>query len=143
MADATRLVVTRHFAASCEAVFDAWLDPDAAGRWLFAKPDGTMKRVEIDARVGGRFLFADQRGETLVEHQGEYLEIDRPRRLVFSFAVDATEPATRVTIELEETNAGCRLTLSHAIAPEWADFTEQARKGWTMILDGLAAAIGG
>ncbi|MGH9720705.1 MAG: SRPBCC family protein [Bryobacteraceae bacterium] len=35
--------VTRHFDASPERVFDAWLDPEMIGKWMFveAAPSGT------------------------------------------------------------------------------------------------------
>jgi len=74
------LTVSRKFDAAPEAVFDAWLDPNRASRFLFATPDGQMIRAEIDARVGGKFCFVDRRpGMGDVEHVGEYLEIDDGR----------------------------------------------------------------
>ena len=41
--------VKRPFAASPERIFDAWLNPQIAGRFLFATPTGEMVRVDIDA----------------------------------------------------------------------------------------------
>ena len=79
--------ISRRFDFPMERVFDARLDPVRAGKFLFATPTGTMVRAEIDARVGGAFNFTDRRDGEDVEHVGTYLEIDRPRRLVFTFGV--------------------------------------------------------
>jgi uncharacterized protein YndB with AHSA1/START domain len=134
------LRVTHRFTASAERVFDGWLDPQKAGKWLFATAAGQMVRVEIDARVGGRFIFTDRRNGEDVEHVGEYLEIDRPRRLVFTFGVPKySEVFTRVTIEIVPAGSGCELTLMHeGVLPEWQSRTES---GWTMLFAGLAAVV--
>jgi uncharacterized protein YndB with AHSA1/START domain len=133
--------VTRRFDAPPERVFDAWLDPETAGRWLFATATGQMVRTEVDARVGGRYTFTDRRDGEDVEHTGEYVEIDRPRRLVFTFAVPRFSAlVTRVVIDIVPQGTGCELTLTHeGVLPEYATRTEG---GWGMILDGLAAALG-
>jgi len=137
------LVVTRRFAASPGRVFDAWLDPARAGRWLFATPDGTMARVAIDARVGGRWTFVRREADGAeTEHVGEYLVIDRPRRLVFTFSVPrfaGHAAPTRVTVEIAPEGEGCVLTLTHEGVPhEW---TEKTSAGWGMILGGLASEV--
>ncbi|HEX4144850.1 MAG TPA: SRPBCC family protein [Pirellulales bacterium] len=132
---------TRSLSQPAERVFDAWLDPKTAGRWLFATPTGQMIGVEIDARVGGSFVFVDRREGENVEHTGQYLENDRPRRLVFTFAVPKySKLSTTVTIDVVPTAAGCELTLTHdGVLPEYASRTQE---GWGKILGGLAATLG-
>jgi len=134
--DLTSLRITRRFDASAERVFDAWLDPATAGRWLFATATGEMVRVEIDARVGGRFVLTDRRDGADVEHVGEYLAIDRPHRLAFTFAVPTYSTLdTRVTIDIANVERGCELVLTHeGVLPAWVEAT---RKGWGEILDRL------
>jgi uncharacterized protein YndB with AHSA1/START domain len=125
--DTPRVRVSRRFDASAERVFDAWLDPEKAGKFLFATPTGTMVRAEIDPRVGGTFCFVDRRDGEDVAHTGTYLEIDRPRRLVFSFAVPKYSAATtRVIVEIVPREAGCELTLTHeGVLPEYRDRTRR------------------
>jgi uncharacterized protein YndB with AHSA1/START domain len=132
---------THRFSQPAERVFDAWLDRESAGRWLFATPTGEMVRVAIDARVGGSFTFVDRRDGDDVEHTGEYLEIVRPRRLVFTFSVPKySKLSTTVTIDVMPLGTGCALTLTHdGVLPEYASRT---REGWGKIFEGLAATLG-
>ncbi len=140
MSTENKVCVTRRFNASPERVFDAWLDPDKTGRWLFATPTGKMVRVEIDARVGGTFVFVDRRDGEDVEHTGEYLEIDRPRRLVFTFGVPKYSPlVTRVVIDIVPRDGGCELTLTNENVPP--DYVSRNEEGWTRILDKLAETL--
>lgn len=135
------LTVSHRYAFPAETLFDAWLDPQVARRFLFATPTGEMIRADVDARVGGRFAFVDRRpdmGDVL--HEGEYLEIDRPRRLLFTFAVPQFNPAsTTVALNIEPVKGGCEVTLTHSgVRPEWAERTQE---GWGTILANLEAAI--
>lgn len=135
------LTVSRHFDAPPEMVFDAWLDPAAARHFLFATDAGLMQRIEIDARVGGKFVILEKRGDVVAEHFGEYLEIDRPRRIVFTFAAVRDAGFTRVALDFQAEGKGCLVTLTHEMDPQWADYEAQTRKGWTTILGREAQAL--
>ncbi len=134
--------VTRRFNASAERVFDAWLDPEKARRFLFATPTGEMVRVEIDPRVGGAFIVTERRDGQDAEHTGEYIEIDRPRRLVFTMhAEKGSSERSVVSIDIVRQGNGCELTLTYEIDPKWAEYKDRTEAGWIMILDGLAATL--
>ncbi|MBB5207644.1 SRPBCC family protein [Chiayiivirga flava] len=137
------LRIARRFDVTPERVFDAWLDPAVAGRWLFATPGGAMQRVEIDARVGGGFLIAEQRADGLASHHGRYLELDRPRRIVFDFWADpgdADDPA-RVVIDIAPAADGCELVLVQHLPARYADYADRTRNGWTTLLANLARTL--
>ena len=139
-----RVEVTRRFEAPAEAVFDAWLDPRMAARWLFATPDGEMVRVDIDARVGGRFEIVERRGGEEVLHTGIYEEIERPRRLAFTLRVPLySATSERVTIAIAPTDGGSELTLAQGVPEGAAASAERIEQGWGKVLDGLAAALAG
>jgi uncharacterized protein YndB with AHSA1/START domain len=142
-ADPVLVRVTRRFSAAPERVFDAFLDPDRARRFMFTTPTGQMVRAEIDPRVGGAYTFTDRRDGEDVEHVGRYLEIDRPRRLVFTFSVEKhSADADRVSIDIVPLETGCELTLTHEMKPEWAEYAARTQQGWAGIVDGLAAVLG-
>jgi uncharacterized protein YndB with AHSA1/START domain len=102
--------------------------------------------LDIDARVGGLFSFAIRRDGQDLNHVGKYLEIDRPQRLVFTWAnaPDSPEPdvASRVTVEIAAQTGGCELTLTHEVPPQWADRARMHRieESWKQEL-GLMAVL--
>lgn len=100
-----------------------------------------MKRVEVDARVGGGFHIDEQRGDSLAEHTATYLRLERPGHIVFEFAAQRGIPTTQVDIAIAATAEGARLTLTQAMDPAWAAFMAKSREGWGMILDGLDSLL--
>ena len=130
--------VSRRFDASAERVFDAWLDPATLGRWLYATQGGQMLRVDVDPRVGGAYAIVERRPDGDAAHYGRYLEIDRPLRLVLTLALDPQALGDRITVDIEPDGDGCRLTLTHEMAPEHAPYADRTERGWTTILASLA-----
>ena len=89
----------RTFAATPEEVFDAWTSPEVLTRWWAAQPSWTSPGCEVDLRVGGRYLLRmrDEDGRVYAVG-GEYREVDRPRRLVYTWCwegTDGPDPGTR------------------------------------------------
>jgi uncharacterized protein YndB with AHSA1/START domain len=134
--------VSYRFDASAERVYDAFLDPSKAGKFMFTTPTGQIVRCEIDARVGGAFTIVDRRNGEDVEHIGEYLELERPRRIVFSLRVAKYSPdSSRVTIDIAPLRRGCELTLTQEIKPEYASMKGRVEEGWTDIFEVAAELL--
>jgi uncharacterized protein YndB with AHSA1/START domain len=132
--------VTRKFDVSPEQVFDAWLDPGVAGKWLFATASRPMTRVTIDARIGGAFCFVDRNDGEHVEHGGVYLEIERPWRLVFTLSTkDDPQSPTRVTAEIIPRGDGCELAVAHEQVP--MEQLGRVENRWTGMLYGLGETL--
>jgi glutathione S-transferase len=135
------LVVRRQIAVRRERVFAAWLDSESLAHWM--RPgDCTHATVTVDPRVGGGFRIV-MHGRTegdCNEHRGEYLAIEPPSLLSFTWISDATgHQPTVVTIELHERDAGTELVLTHRHLPPKA--VEGHRKGWTDIVRLLDEAL--
>lgn len=78
----TQILITRDFAAPRHLVYKAWTTPELVKRW-WAGQRGTMKTVDIDLRVGGkwRYVMATNGGFEVAFH-GEYREIIPNERIV-------------------------------------------------------------
>lgn len=140
-----KVSVTRHFDASPERVFDALLDPEMIGKWMFgpALREEEVLRIVVDARVGGAFSFLVRRQGQEIDHVGKYREIDRPRRLVFTWGVAGdSEDESLVIIEIVPQEIGVELTLTHEMDPKWADYASRTEAGWAKMLDALSVTLG-
>jgi uncharacterized protein YndB with AHSA1/START domain len=135
--------VTHAFPFPREVVFDAWLDPQMIGSWMFgpAIRDESIVHIEVDARVGGEFSFLVNRQNTVIDHIGTYLVINRPEHLEFKWGVKGMSDSSRVIIDLARAGSGCNLTLVHELHPDWKEYFERTKEGWAKMLQVLQQAI--
>ena len=136
--------VQRRYTHPPERVFDAWLDPALLGRWMFgpAIREEEIVRLSTDPRVGGAFSFVVRRQGVEIDHVGEYLEIDRPRRLAFTWGTADNLPETsRVAIDIVGRDGGCELTLIHEMDAKWADYAARTESGGRKMLDAIEKGL--
>jgi len=92
--------IERIFASSAEDVFDAWTSPEVMRRWFHCADDWTTPEAEVDLRVGGKVRVVMRKPDgTEAGARGEYRLIERPHRLVMTWAFD-DDPANEQLIEL-------------------------------------------
>ncbi len=124
--------------------------------WVAAKPDTVFpfltdaskitewmgESAEIDPRPGGKFRVAVHHNSIA---SGEMIEIDRPKRVVFSWGWEGGEivppGASTVEVTLTDENDGTRVRLVHrGLSGEPA---KQHGIGWAHYLERLGIAAGG
>jgi len=104
--------VTRIFRARPERVFHLFTDP-ATLPYVFAPDPSSVTIEKLDFRKGGKYSIRVKLEDgTIVRFQGEYREIDPPRRVVNTFEVDMFPGASAVeTDEFEPEGEFTRVTV--------------------------------
>ncbi len=76
------------------------------------------------------------RDGTEARHWGKYLELDRPRKIVFTWIVDLSEEfdPSKVTLTIHPDGAGCIATIIHDMDAKWADYVAQTENGWSCMM---------
>jgi len=134
--------VSRQVTAPPERIFDAWLDAGQARAFLFADRMWDAISARIDARVGGDFRIVRQRDGEDVEYSGQYLEIDRPHRLLFSLFVEKyAQLDDRVILELAPVAGHSLLVLTHELSLPDPLERSRVRREWARVLGRLAALL--
>ena len=121
--------------AAPEAIFPFLTDPQKIVRWKGV--DAT-----VEASPGGVYRV----NVTGVKHAvGEYLEVDAPHRVVFTWGWEGDEHlppgSSTVTIELISDGEGTIVRLTHSGLPEGADAAQL--QGWEHFLPRLAIVASG
>ena len=96
------VVVTRIFDAPARLVFEAWTTPELLMQWWTPKSFGiTFISCEADVRPGGtyKFVMGHPDFDQPMAFVGRYLEVDPPRRLVWTNEESGDGSVTTVTFE--------------------------------------------
>jgi glutathione S-transferase len=123
-----------------EDVFHAWTDPLLFRRWF--RPRGTFTQsAELDVRPGGQFRVTLKSAGRVMHAFGEYVEVEPPERLVFTWGWERV-PLIRlvdslVTVEFADRDGGTELVLTHERLPSLR-LRAFHRFGWTTCLDKLS-----
>ena len=122
-------MVRRTISASAEDLFDAWLDPEALATWM--RPGAIRSTVaKVESRVGGSYEITMQGQSGPIVHKGVYQQIDRPKRLVFTWASPGTELRdTLVTVDFVPAGQRTEVIVTHERLPESARPSHS--NGWT------------
>ena len=135
------LKITRTISAPIKDVFDAWLDANMLAKFMLPKQGMDKPTVENDPRVGGKFTINMKVGDNEIPHTGEYLDIEKPNLVAFSWVSPASRDDSVVTILLTELDENTtKVDLSHV------KFIDEERRddhegGWTHILKVLSDVV--
>jgi uncharacterized protein YndB with AHSA1/START domain len=86
------ILMTRKFEAPREVVWDTLTDPGLIPKWWGFARDATEVK-KMDVRPGGQWQYITHTsGGEVVDFHGEYREVKRPEKLVYTFLVGDMEP---------------------------------------------------
>ena len=138
----TSLIMKRSFPAPRDKVFDAWTDPEMMKQWL-APVGYSTPEAEADLRVGGRYRVVMKHDEKGATHTavGEYREIKRPERLVFTWSwEEGDRHEMLITIELRDQGGSTEMVFKHERFASEESRTNH-EQGWTSSFEKLAQCV--
>ena len=136
------LRIERAYRAAAEAVFDAWTSEEVIRRWWHTERGYETSEAEVDLRVGGAVRVVMRDPETEAEYGGGglYTEIDRPRRLAFTWLWDDETRRTLIEIDFEEADGVTTVRFVHSAL--WDEEAVRGHEdGWSKLFANLARVL--
>ena len=124
--------------ASPASVYAAITDPEQLVQWWGDDNSYRVRNWEADLRVGGKYRSrgAGKDGQTF-EVSGEYLEVDPPRVLAYTWIASYGGPPSAVRWELQPSGAGTRLRVTHSGFRSDPQARAMYSNGWPGVLGWL------
>src|SRR5690606_14246443 len=109
------LTMARRFQANSNDVYKAWTKPELMKKWLFSS-DATNQVARNEFHIGVKWEIVDLRDGKEYRATGEYLEIDPPHRLVFSFEMpQSNDLEDRIIVWVSPVQDACEMTFKQEI----------------------------
>lgn len=144
-ADQDAVIAEIDIAAPPSRVFEALTDPDQLMRW-FTDASCPVKSWQMDARLGGSYSYATEKGNFVVngvsefECHGEIIEIDPPRLLVYTWIANwhlDRKKKTIVRYELTPTASGTHVKVTHSGLAQEPEARKDYSGGWIGVVEKL------
>lgn len=130
------ITIRKVLPASCEEVFDAWLDAEGMQEWMQPGPV-THCKVALEPRVGGQLQIVMGTPDAEYVSTGEFRVLERPTKLMFTWISSRWDmQETLVTLELKPHGNDCELILTHERFPSDL-LVSGVQNGWGHILEKL------
>lgn len=141
MSNQFELTVTQVVPASREAVFEAWLNPEALASFMKPLEGMTVPNAEVDGREGGAYLILMKAGDEEMPHTGVYKTVNRFERLAFTWVDPWYQGDSLVTLDFEALGpAETKLTLHHVGFSD-QEACDSHHGGWTTIVGHLSSTV--
>jgi len=138
MSSESQLTLVYLFPVESKVVFDAWTNPGAMRSWLFKSPGNEILSIKTELKVGGKFSILELNKNEKIDHFGEYLQIKKPNKLVFTLEVPWHFPGTsKVSIEIKDKQYGCEMIFSQSEID-----TSITEESWRKMFENLTAVLG-
>ena len=124
-------------------VFQAITDPRQMLQWWGQKGMYRVTKFDADLRVGGQWMSSGPSadGESF-QVGGEYLEVDPPRTLVYTWKASWTgDLTTTVRWELKPLDGGTLVKIEHSGFAGNADAANTHGQGWQHVLSWIQAFV--
>ena len=129
-------------AAPRERVFEALTDPKQAVQWWGSPDRYQFKEFNMDVRPGGKWSTTGESARTgTIQVGGEFLEIDPPKRLAYTWSANWMPRSTKVLWELEVKDGGTFVKLTHAGFAGDAEQASNHSHGWSLAIVWLQAYV--
>jgi uncharacterized protein YndB with AHSA1/START domain len=135
--------LTRRFAAPPEAVFDAWVTPAIFATWWGGSAaEVPLDTVSLDARADGAWKATMILGpEMRFDWRGEYVEVERPNRLVLTTTFEPGDEREVLTVNLTAVDGGTAMVFSQTGGHLSAEEYEGTTAGWHTVFDAMDAVL--
>jgi uncharacterized protein YndB with AHSA1/START domain len=145
--DQDSVIAEIDIAAPPGRVFEALTDPDQLLRW-FTDASCPVKFWRMDARLGGSYSYATEKGNLVVNGvdefkcHGEITEMDPPRLLVYTWISNWHLDPRRKTVvrwELMPTATGTHVKVTHSGLAQEPEARKDYSGGWAGVVEQLKA----
>ncbi len=126
--------------APAERIFEALTNPVQRVQWWGAEARFQATQMESDLRTGGVWMMSGNGvGGRPFTVRGKYLQVDRPRLLIFTWLPSWQEGAVETTVRFELTEANGCTTVRVTHSGFTTEASRLSHKGWPEILAWLRA----